>query len=53
VDGNSVKNILSTKGYDELNLKVKMDEANSGESKYSLNWSSDPHPMADGMKIAF
>ncbi len=52
-DGNSAKPLLSTKGYDELNLKVKTDEANFGERKYSLNWSSNPHPMADGMKIAF
>ncbi|TBL67981.1 hypothetical protein [Paenibacillus thalictri] len=49
----SVKSILSTKGYDELDLKVKADAANSGESKYRLNWSSDPHPMVDGIKIAF
>ncbi|MDQ0876008.1 hypothetical protein QFZ77_004667 [Paenibacillus sp. V4I3] len=52
-DGNSANPILSTKGYDELNIKVKTDKANSGESKYSLNWGSDPHPMANGMKIAF
>jgi hypothetical protein len=52
-DGNTIKSILSTKGYDELNQQVKADQENAGESKYNLNWSSDPHPMEDGIKLAF